>query len=402
MLKFMHLAHTLLDVNLYESEWWHQTARYAQYLSLPRQAWTRANCIVDVADSPRSHWYGPDYLLRGLATVFHDGHAQWLAQQVDDAKVAATGASWLNLVWFDPTVTPLPPGDLPTLRHFEDLGLVSARSDWSGAESLVVFKCGPFIGHRAVRDFSYDPGGGHVHPDANHFVLFAGGEWLIRDDGYRAKWTGQHNTLLVDGQGQLGEGEMWFNGTQALRVKSRPRILCAESNPACDHIAGDATDAYPRALGLRRYVRHVIFLKPDALLVCDDIVLDRPRALELRFHPESLLATRDAQAFVFQTKQSTMRLDLLTPDHVTFSAEEIAAADRHGDDTGKLFTVRLAQKAEVWRNVVALTWCSAGHQPDKVAIESQGDVWRFSLGSRTAKLDWRAGEETAAPGATKP
>jgi hypothetical protein len=82
------------------------------------------------------------------------------------------------------------------LRHFEDLGIVSARSDWSGDESLLVFKCGPFLGHKAVGEFSFDPGGGHVHPDANHFVLFGAGEWLIRDDGYHAKWTGQHNTLL--------------------------------------------------------------------------------------------------------------------------------------------------------------------------------------------------------------
>jgi hypothetical protein len=40
---------------------------------------------VNIADCPRGHWYGPDYLLRGLAREFQDGHAQWLAQQVGDA-----------------------------------------------------------------------------------------------------------------------------------------------------------------------------------------------------------------------------------------------------------------------------------------------------------------------------
>ena len=402
MLKFMHLAHTLLDVNLYGSDWWRPTARYTQYLSLPRHAWTRANCIVDIADCPRSHWYGPDYLLRCLARVFQDGHAQWLAQQIDDANVATAGASWLNLIWFDPTVSPIPPGDLPTLRHFPDMGIVSARSDWSGNESLVVFKCGPFIGHRAIQEFSYDPGGGHVHPDANHFVLFGAGAWLIRDDGYRAKWTGQHNTLLLDGQGQFGEGKMWFDGSQALQVKTSPRILRAESNADWDHIVGDATEAYPRNLGLRSHVRHVLFLKPDVLIVGDDIAADQPRALELRFHPESRQATREAQAFLFQTKQSILRLDLLTPDQVTFSAEEVEAADRHGDDKEKLFTVRLGRKTEAWRNVVALTWCGAGRQPRKVIIESKGDVWQFSAGDRTVKLDWQAGQETAPSRVAKP
>jgi hypothetical protein len=183
-LKFMDLARSRLGVDLYTGQWWRNTARYAQCLALPRQAWTRDNSIVSIADCPRSHWYGPDYLLCALAREFRDGYAQWLAQQVEDAGVAAPQAPWLNLLWFDPGQPAAPPSSLPTLRHFEDMGIVSARSGWSGDESLVVFKCGPFLGHKAVQEFTYDPGGGHVHPDANHFVLFGAGDWLVRDDGY--------------------------------------------------------------------------------------------------------------------------------------------------------------------------------------------------------------------------
>ena len=35
-------------------------------------------------------------------------------------------------------------------------------------------------------------------------------------------------------------------------------------------MTGDATEAYPRDLGLKRYMRHVLFVKPDVLLVCDE------------------------------------------------------------------------------------------------------------------------------------
>ena len=257
LLKFMHVARELLGEDLYQHDWWQRTARYPLYLGLPRDAWTSRNCIVDIADCPRGHWYGPDYLLRGLAREFRDPHAQWLAQQCDDANVVSPGAAWLNLIWYDPAVPAKPPTDLPTLHHFDDMGIVSARSDWSGKESLVVLKCGPFLGHEAVQDFSYDPGGGHVHPDANHFVVFGAGEWLLRDDGYRSKWTGQHNTLLIDGRGQLGEGERWFQGSQPLAVKARPRVIRAESTPTLDHIVSDATEAYPAELGLERFERHL-------------------------------------------------------------------------------------------------------------------------------------------------
>ncbi len=182
MLKFMDLARTYLDVDLYDSPWWRNTALYAQHLSLPRNAWKPGNCIVDLADCPRGHWYGPEYLLRGLARRFQDGHAQWLAQQIDEAHVAARAASWLNLVCFHATLHAKPPDDLPTLHHFQDMGIVAARTGWSGDESLPVFKCGPFLGHEAMDRFAYDPGGGHVHPDANHFVVFGGGQWLLRAD----------------------------------------------------------------------------------------------------------------------------------------------------------------------------------------------------------------------------
>ncbi len=180
-------------------------------MALPRGSWTARSNVVDIADCPRGNWYGPDYLLRALAREYRDGHAQWLAAEVDAAGVDSPEARWLNLIWSDPSVAPRPPGGLPTMRHFEGMGVVSARSGWAGDESLVVFKCDPFIGHKAVQEFTHDPGGGHVHPDANHYLLFGAGEWLVRDDVYRAKETSQHNKLLVDGNGQLGEGRMWFD-----------------------------------------------------------------------------------------------------------------------------------------------------------------------------------------------
>ena len=391
LLKFMHLARELLGVDLYGSPWWQNTARYPLYLGLPQNAWTQRSSVVDIADCPRGHWYGSDYLLRGLAREYRDPVAQWLAQEVDQADIASPGASWLNLIWYDPVLPAESPASLPTLHHFEDMDLVSARSDWSGGESLVVLKCGPFIGHQAIEEFSYDPGGGHVHPDANHFVLFGAGEWLVRDDGYRAKWTGQHNTLLVDGQGQLGEGAMWFQGTEPLRQKSRPRIVSTESTPQLDHIVGDATEAYPAKLGLRRYQRHLVFLKPAVLIVVDDIATDRPRELELRFHPESAAGGRDGEAFVFTGKTARLRLDPLTGEDAHIETAELPAEGRHGEKEETMLTVRLSRKAAQWRNAVTLSWATRDKPIKKVRLEPKDDTWTFASDDREAILNWTTG-----------
>lgn len=317
-----------------------------------------------------------------------DPQAQWLAQAADAANVTSSGASWLNLVWYDPAVPATPPGKLPTLHHFDDMDIVSARSDWSGEESLVVFKCGPFIGHKAIREFAYDPGGGHVHPDANHFVLFGAGEWLLRDHGYRAKWTGQHNTLLVDGRGQLGEGHQWFQGTGPLAAKSRPRILKAASTATLDHIIGDATEAYPADLGIECFHRHLLFLKPDVLIVADDIRLKQPKKLELRFHPEQQTARRDGAAFVFEGRSAVLRTEPLTADSVQIQAASLAMEGRHGEKDLTTFTLRLTRTTDRWRNVVAFSWADKGQPVKRVQMESHGDVTTFRAGDHIVTLNW--------------
>jgi hypothetical protein len=392
MLKFMDLSRDLLAVDLYDHEWWRNTAAYRQYLALPRHAWTPRSNVVDIADCPRGNWYGPDYLLRGLAREFRDGHAQWLAAQIDAANVDSPEARWLNLIWYDPTIAEQPPTDLPTLRHFADMDIVSARSDWSGDESLVVLKCGPFIGHHAVQNFTYDPGGGHVHPDANHFVVFAAGEWLIRDDVYSAKLTSQHNTLLIGGKGQLGEGQAWFVGGEPLAVKARPRLLRADSTPGLDHLVGDATAAYPRQLGLKRFVRHLLFVKPDAVLVLDDIALEKEAPLELRFHPEPPLAAATAGVFVARGATAQLRLEPLTAAGLTLGVETDAIKGEHGSKTGKLASLRLACVRREWRNATACTWGAADRAPTPVTLKEDGQLWTFTVGPQTVAFDWATGD----------
>lgn len=389
MLKFMALDAELLENDMHDRPWWRNTALYRLYMALPREAWTSRNNIVDIADCPRSNWYGPDYLLRRLAALFHDGHAQWLANEIDAANVESPSARWLNLTWYDPAVALQPPADLPTLRHFEDMGLVSARSDWSGAESLVVFKCGPPLGHEAAVTVGYDAGAGHVHPDANHFVVFGNGEWLIRDDGYLTKATSQHNTLLVDGKGQIGEGSMWFRGSDALRGGALPKVLRAGSTPSLDYIVGDATSTYPAASGLKRYVRRLLFLKPDVLIVVDDIATDTPRDLELRFHPEQKTAQQEGTAFVVTGGRSALRLEALTPDGVTVSSGSDATAGQLGRPGAGIFSIKYGTRSAAWRNAVALSWAPTGQEPAKVTLERRGDgQWVFRAGDRTALLNW--------------
>jgi hypothetical protein len=374
MLKFWALSADLLGEDLH-SPWWAKTAMYRLYLSLPRKAWTKDNAIVDIADCPRRDYYGPDYLLFDLARRFHDPYAQWLGREVQRAGVTTNIAPFLNLLWFDPAQPEKGPGDLPTMRHFEDMGIVSARSDWSGGESLVVFKSGPPAGHEEVKQaFPKDPGFGHVHPDANHFVIFGNGQWILQDDGYAWKETGQHNTLLVDGVGQMGEHSQWFARKPPLPLQGEPSILKAESHAEFDEMAGDATGAYAASVGLKKFIRRVIFWKPNVAIVLDEIETDRPRKLELRFHPPESSGGK-----------AGVRLEDLTPEGVETWRGNIDGKNR---DNGPLpqYTVRLEKNASAWRNVVAISW---GAEPAAVTMQKEGGgALVFQAGGKTLRYTW--------------
>jgi hypothetical protein len=413
LLRFWNLAADLLGDNV-RSEWWKNTGYYRLYLSLPRHAWTPKNLTVDFGDSIRVDWVGPNYLLRRLAAMNHDGYIQWLAQETEaDSNCDRFGSCWLDPIWFDPSVKAKSPAALPTLRNFPDMGIVSARTDWSGDETLLAFKCGPALGHQATAVLDHDAGAGHVHPDANHFVLFGQGEWLMRDDGYRFKVTSHHNTLLVDGKGQMGENSaassrivygkpipagMWFDATFELKARANPRILAASSGKEFDYMAGDATEVYPKELGLRRFVRQIVFLKPDILIVADDIETDQPRTLELRFHPQFPAAADGPDGYIARGQKSRLRVQPYPSDNVEVKADYFPAKDMltpakgEGldklEDPLKLFTIQVKTHSASWRNAVALSWSAANREPARVALAREADGWTFRSGNRAVRITW--------------
>lgn len=392
MLKWWHLASDLLGENS-TSPWWKNTAAYRLYLGLPRHSWSFNNTVVDFGDGPRADYYGADHLMHRLAQLYRDPHAQWVAEELTSAKAAHDTAGWLNLIWYDPTLSPTVPSHLPTLHHFRDLEILSARSDWSGGESLVAFKCGPPGGHAAPSKFSTDPGVGHAHPDANHFVVFGEGEWLIRDDGYARKFTLQHNTLLVDGRGQLGEGGDWLNARDWFPGPGEhPGIFHVRHSRRLDEFAGQAAPAYPESAGVRSFVRHLYFLKPDVVIVADDIVVDRERQLELCLHPEQAPERAADGSFLARGRTAVLRVEPLTPEGLEIYAREVSVSRTGAPGRGqRMPEIRLGCRRAKWRNLTALSWARAGTEPVQAVLRRKGESWTVQAGTRKIDLQWLRG-----------
>ena len=401
--RFDDLTQELLGVNFYANKWWYNDGLYQVYLSTPRNSWhskmrypgnsSTGWINVDIGDCPRYNWYGPDDLLRDIAKETNNGYAQWLADAVDQDRLEC-GNSFLNLFRYDESVQPQSPESLPTLHHFENTGLISARSDWSGNESLVTFICGPYFGHQAEDHYNFDLGGGHSHPNANAFGIFGAGEWLVSWPGYVQRRANYENTLIVSGKGQLGQ-DVNAGGWDAMPLinqKLHPRITKAVSNPEFDLMTGDATPSY---FGLNKYVRHLLYIKPNTLLVLDDIASDHDEDYQLYFHCEAPPDKGQAQpdgSYLVQGDKALLSVHPLTLDGVQATGAGFTFNARHSErePNGVKFCVTLEKKASTWRNATAFTWSDGTNNPDSVSLQQKGDVWAFTLGGKTYDYDWNA------------
>ena len=136
------------------------------------------------------------------------------------------GASARNLLWLDEHV-PAADVEQAVPRYYHDVETGFARTSWSDDATYVAMVSRPLGGHvwsELCQRFGLG-GTGHNHPEQNHFVLFGRGEILVGDTGYTYdKQTRDHNTILVDGKGQYGDGQMWPEpspGSPTLRISFR-------------------------------------------------------------------------------------------------------------------------------------------------------------------------------------
>jgi MYXO-CTERM domain-containing protein len=352
MLKFMDLAGQLLEEDMFTSNaWFENTAYFRLYGSLPQDYWQRSNSLMTFADAPRYDWYGPEYLLRRLASAYGDGHAQWLADALDEANVCGSDARFLNLLWVDPSVAPLPPDGLPTHRHFDDMDIVYMRSDWGGDESLLAFKCGPHIGHHAIQAYNYDPGGGHVHPDAGSFLLFSHGDWLVVDDGYTFKTTEYQNTALINGIGQQGEGSAWFQGSTLCVENRGAQITRADFGPDTHYLIGDVTAAYREEANLSEFLRHVLYIKPSTWVIVDEFETSDPSTFELFFHADFPFEDQGQNTYRVEGTNGSLSMQILKPADVAHQAFVQGLTGTDGSPKGNIQALRIYNSSQTQRTL---------------------------------------------------
>lgn len=371
LLRYLELARDLLSSNYYNHAWLKRAPEFIINSTTPD--FNKENCVMTFGDAARTFTsHGPTHILYRLAAEYRNSHAQWLAQEMDRRKIGRrTYCTWTNLLWYDETLSGTELASRPTFGHAEDIGWVTSRSQWAEDAVMTGFKCGPMHGHKVQpyynRQFDenwaqiHELGGGHGHPDVNSFQIYAYGKWLAIDPGYeRPKTTASHNTLLVNGKGQLGEGSTWFDRETIIRARASSKLTKVEAKRGYIYAVGDAGTIYPAATGLTRFHRHFVYLKPDVIVLVDDLRSEKNCTIDWLLHTEVAFSRKSDRAYLARNGDVEMDVELLLP----------AQADTEHD--GKMLKLSTAMKQQTFI-VAVLHPRKAGTPSIRAGVELSDD-----------------------------
>ena len=316
---------------------------------------TEQEYAITFGDAPRNmNWHGPEPQLFWLAGRFNNTAAQWAGKFLINLNPEGLGsATWMALAFYNPMIGTADPAELPTFKHFTDNGQVMMRSSWTDPSGMLVgFKCGPYMGKAQSAAAPFDWGSNHSHPDEGSFQIFANGQYLAIDPLYTGfKLTSNHNTMLFKGQGQLGDKVVWMAVAEAVKFGHYPEVVKAVSTAEYDYVVAEVARAYHPALGLKRFTRHLVFVKPDILVVADDIELSDTGVLHTYTSRELgvsggfehgyagyAVGTGGEASTTFEGKPGTYRLSVIYLDNFPGSGEYSFTLD------GKAF--------HTWQNTV--------------------------------------------------
>lgn len=172
------------------------------------------------------------------------------------------------------------PADLPMARAFKGEGLITlhGQSLDAGLDEHLFF---------AMRS-SPMGASGHMLADQNCFNIVYGGERLFYHTGYKVAMsaphrrqyymtTKSHNGILVDGEGQPFEPDAYAWVEHFME------------HEALAYAVGNASHAYDsveagRDAGVTLFRRHVVLLRPDILVIYDELEAEKPVAWTYLLH----------------------------------------------------------------------------------------------------------------------
>jgi hypothetical protein len=219
----------------------------------------------------------------------------------------------------------------PELQVEDECTKLFKIASWVTADSQ------PPSSYEAYKDavgitFHCRPAGGYSHSfwNENAFDIYAYGQVIAHGGGStmnqdsHANDSMSHNTVLINGIGQ-------YQDRLCNKLKRAGYISAFKKDNDYVYWAGDATSAYKEVPYLKRFLRHVLFVKNRYFVIFDDLEVDKdnPSTFQWLYHfyPETDLQF-DPEKFEFDYQIGQTRVKMA---HIAVP-QELTFEDRQGMD----------------------------------------------------------------------
>jgi len=98
-----------------------------------------------------------------------------------------------------------------------------------------------------------------------------------------------------------------------MTAKASSRIIKSQSRKDYDYIIGDAGNIYPQSTGLTKFYRHLLYIKPDFILIVDEIKSGQPSQFEWRLNTEGSLDKKSGSYFLVKNGDVVMDTHFIHP-----------------------------------------------------------------------------------------
>ncbi len=206
-----------------------------------------------------------------------------------------------------PPVEAKSPIDLPSSRVFHGIGQAALNSNLLDAKKnvQVLFKSSPF----GTQSHGYDSN--------NAFLLTAYGQRLLVSTGRRDIYGSDHhsnwmwdtksvNSILVDGQGQTKHS-----------AAAQGRIIGFFTSQDFDYVAGECAASY--AGRLKRFERHILFVKPFTIIIFDRLEAPKPADFQWLLHSPVEMKLAGQQDIRITSGDVNCRVAMLYPPDLKLS-----------------------------------------------------------------------------------
>ncbi|MBT6765453.1 MAG: DUF4962 domain-containing protein [Prolixibacteraceae bacterium] len=311
----------LAGVDFQWSDWFRNNPKWLMYAFPP-------NSVGDgFGNDGDKYWY-PTMKYAGFtdaaARLFNSPYAAWYSKEVAKGLNQEI-AGEAEFRWFRIQRTnkrPLPEisekFDFPQAAHFPDVGVAYMHTSLHKVEDNLMLSA------------TSSPFGamGHAHAEQNNFNIAFGGKRLFYNSGYRPKmadphhqgWhkhTRGHNGILIDGEGQPFDAGAygWM-----------PRFLHGKQ---ISYAVGDASNAYSASdlqsldLGMKRFRRHYIMLRPSTIVIYDELEADHPAEWTWLLHNDLGLKTdSEAKTIIAENEFANAQVSLYSSTDIEFNVTD--------------------------------------------------------------------------------